>query len=287
MFWKRHMGTLLSVITLFCSLAVLAESHTRDSQQFFFAFDYGVGRDQKWPIEEQAQTLKDLGYHGIGYSGIKDLAQRQAAFKAHDLTVFSLYVPCFPANTEEPFDPQFAQVFKQLAGTKTMFLLTVQGKTTDAQAARVIQNMADLAAVYQVKITLYPHYGFHVATTRDALRVVKKIDRPNVGVAINLCHELRSGNGPDLDSIIVEAAPRLFTVSINGAMKDGTDWSKLILPLGQGDFDMLHFLGKLRTVGFTGPIGLQCYNVKGDQRENLARSMGVWKTYKLQKESQQ
>ncbi len=286
MFWKPFVGILFCAMTLLLPAPGLGETSSATSQPFF-AFDNGVGRDQKWPIEKQVQTLKALGYHGIGYSGVQDLAQRLAAFKTHGLTLFSLYVPCFPANAETPYDPQFAQVFKQLAGTKTMLLLTVQGKSTDEQAARTVQAIADLAAAHQVKICLYPHYGFHVATARDALRVTKLVDRSNVGLTINLCHELRSGNGNALDQIIKEAGPKIFMASINGAEKEGKDWGELIMPLGQGDFDMLHFLGQLKKVGFTGPIGLQCYNVKGDQRDNLAHAMGAWHVYHNSKESQQ
>jgi hypothetical protein len=36
-------------------------------------------------------------------------------------------------------------------------------------------------------------------------------------------------------------------------------------------------LKKLKAVGFKGPIGLQCYNIKGDPQELLTGSMGAWK----------
>lgn len=281
MFSQRYSHFLGYVIMALSPWVAWGEAGGSVSQPPFFAFDNGVGRDLQWSIDQQAQTLKALGYKGIGYSGIKDLDQRMAAFKALDLTIFSLYVPCFPGHTDPPFDPQFAEVFKTLEGTSTMLLLTVQGSTTDEQAVRVIRDIADLAAVHQVKIALYPHYGFFVATVRDALRLIHKADRPNLGVSMNLCHELRSGHGPALDQIITEAGSRLFMVSINGAERDGRDWDTLILPLGQGDFDMPHFLTQLKTAGFAGPIGLQCYNVKGDQRENLAHAISVWKTYQL------
>jgi len=248
------------------------------SQQPFFAFDNGVGRDQKWPIDKQAQTLKKLGYHGIGYSGTTDLVERQQAFQARDLTVFSLYVACYPGK-EQTYDPQLTASLKHLAGTSTMLWLTVQGKTNDEQTVAVIRDIADQAARHKVKIALYPHYGFYVATTRDALRIVQKANRLNAGVSINLCHELRAGNGPALDEIITESAPHLLLVSINGADREGKDWQSLIQPLGQGDYDMQHFLDQLKMVGYAGPVGLQCYNVKGDPVANLQASMKAWKRY--------
>ncbi len=265
---------LLLVLILLGPFVALAQA----SRQPFFAFDNGVGRDQKWAVDKQAQTLKELGYHGIGYSGTTDLVKRQQAFQAIGLNVFSLYVPCFPGK-EQTHDPQLSASLKHLAGTPTMLWLTVQGKTDDEQTVAVIRDLADQAAEHQVKIALYPHYGFYVATTRDALRIVHKANRLNVGVSVNLCHELRAGNGEDLNRILVEAAPRLFLVSINGTDRSGTNWAQLIRPLGQGNFNMQAFLDQLEKIRYTGPIGLQCYNVKGDPVENLKASMAAWKRY--------
>jgi sugar phosphate isomerase/epimerase len=135
--------------------------------------------------------------------------------------------------------------------------------------------VADVAQQHEVKVALYPHFGFYVATAHDALRLVRATDRANVGVSINLCHELRSGNAAQLDEIVQAAAPYLFLVSINGADHEG-DWDRLIQTLDRGDFDVGAFLKQLQAVGYLGPIGLQCYNLKGDQRENLKRSMQAW-----------
>jgi sugar phosphate isomerase/epimerase len=120
-----------------------------------------------------------------------------------------------------------------------------------------------------------------VATTADALRLVKQADRQNLGATINLCHELMTDQGPQLDATIRAAAPYLFLVSINGAdaKQPGFSWDRLIQPLGRGDFDVGGFLKKLKAAGYRGPIGLQCYAVKGDAAENLRQSSGAWKEY--------
>ena len=58
----------------------------------FFVLDNGVGRGS-WTPEQQAKTLKDLGYDGIGYNYTKpaDLAAWQKAFKGQRLKIYSLY----------------------------------------------------------------------------------------------------------------------------------------------------------------------------------------------------
>ncbi|MGO8745869.1 MAG: hypothetical protein ACLQNE_07750 [Thermoguttaceae bacterium] len=39
------------------------------------------------------------------------------------------------------------------------------------------------------------------------------------------------------------------------------------------------FLRKLKAAGYRSPIGLQCYAVQGDKRENLRQSIKAWKGY--------
>ncbi|MDP6525932.1 MAG: sugar phosphate isomerase/epimerase family protein [Kiritimatiellia bacterium] len=257
-----------------CAVLTASEGDGGSGSNPFFAFDNGVGRG-RWAPKEQVKVLKDIGYAGIGYTGTQNLPDRLKVFKSRGLTVFSLYVHC-RVGSQTPYPLQLEEAVKQLEGTQTMLWLTVQGKPDDEEAARVVGEIADLAAKRSVKVALYPHHGFFVATARDAVRIVKRADRKNLGVSINLCHELRSGNAKDLDDIIKEAAPYLYLVSINGADLEG-NWDRLIQPLGQGAFDMRAFLGKLKATGYRGPIGLQCYNIRGDQKENLEASMKSWR----------
>jgi sugar phosphate isomerase/epimerase len=84
----------------------------------------------------------------------------------------------------------------------------------------------------------------------------------------------------NLRAQLTEALPYLELVSINGADSGDTPqmgWERLIQPLDRGTFDTLSLLRLLRELGYRGPIGLQCYNVPGDQKENLQRSMAAWK----------
>jgi len=38
-------------------------------------------------------------------------------------------------------------------------------------------------------------------------------------------------------------------------------------------------LAALKEVGYTGPIGLQCYGIQGDVRDNLTRSIAAWREF--------
>ena len=241
----------------------------------FFVFDNGAGRG-KWTPEEQALVVSELGFAGIGYSGTEDLDVRLKAFGAIDERIFNIYVPCY-VDREPAIGEDLKAAIKLLEGTGVTIWLTVQGKSeSDAKAVAVVREVGALAAKHGVQVALYPHAGFFVADIADALRVVKQVKMDNVGVTFNLCHELKAGNEARFDELLAAAKPHLFLVSINGADHEG-GWDKLIQPLGKGPFDVEGLLRKILTMGYEGPIGLQCYAVPGDTRSNMEHNIAEWK----------
>jgi sugar phosphate isomerase/epimerase len=153
-----------------------------------------------------------------------------------------------------------------------------QAANGDDIAVPVIREVADMAAQAGLKMALYPHHGMHIARIEDALRVCEKVDRPNLGIVFNLCHWLRSGDEANMTARLKEALPHTFMVSINGADHEG-DWDRLIQTLDRGAFNVKGFLDAIRSLGYKGPIGLQCYDIKGDREENLKRSMAAWRSF--------
>jgi len=279
---RHHQRTfpwaLLSAAILLAMLNGTAPAAEPGLPNPFFVFSNGLGG-----IADPPKVLDELGYAGVGISGLNVLGAVQQYERA-GLKVFNTYVGCRLDKTPA-YDPQFKQAIEELKGTGVVLWLTVLGGKygqEDDKAGDVLREIADLAATSDLRVALYPHAGFYVATTADALRLAKKADRKNLGVSINLCHELMTDQGPKLDETIREAAPHLFVVSINGAdvKQPGYSWDRLIQPLGQGDFDVCSFLAKLKAIGYRGPIGLQCYAVKGDKLENLRQSIKAWNEYR-------
>jgi len=244
----------------------------------FFAFDNGVGRGQ-WQPAQQARVLKDLGYDGISYNETIDITNRLEAFRAAGLKIFALYIQGF-LDKPVRYEPGLTNAIRLLKGTDTMIWLTIREMRGehDAEAATLVREVADLAGESGIRVTLYPHSGFYVATGEDALRIANRAGRTNVGVTVNLCHELMAGNGDRLESIVKACAPRLFLVSINGADR-GTTVEQTVKFLDEGGFNVPGFVDMLDRAGYTGPIGLQCYNLKGSPEENLKRAMKVWRRW--------
>ena len=112
-----------------------------------------------------------------------------------------------------------------LAGKEGYLQLWVRDKTndgsiTEAMVEAFIQGIVDYAISKDVKVILYPHSGTWYETTAELMELANKIDHPSVGVAINLCHELRAGKGSvaDLTKTFEMAKGRIFSVLISGSL---------------------------------------------------------------------
>lgn len=250
----------------------------------FFAFANGV-EPERLSLEEQARLLKQLGYDGIGWEGIEQIPEMLAALDRQGLKMFSVYVAASVDPGRPPYDPRLAEAIRQLKGRETLIWLQLGGGTpsasnADDRATVVVREIADLADSSGLRVALYPHLGAYVQTVEDALRLAKRVERGNLGVSFNLCHFLKLDREENLERRVKEALPRLFVVSINGADRGDTrqmGWERLIQTLDQGSFDTSGLLKLLRESRYAGPIGLQCYGVHGDPRDNLSRSMAAWR----------
>ena len=240
-------------------------------------FDNGLGRGIL-SIDDQAELAHRTGYSGVMFAGTAHIPEMRSALDQRGLKFLGIYTGMNVSDPQPSFDPGLPEAIRQLRGSGAMILFNVNGHNPDgdAIAVRTIQQVADMAAESGLRVALYPHYGMHVARIEDALRVREKAGRKNIGIVFNLCHWLRSGDEANLAVRLQQAAPYLYLVLINGADHEG-DWDRLIQPLDRGEFDLAAFLKALHSVDYRGPIGLQCYAIKGDREENLRRSMAAWK----------
>jgi sugar phosphate isomerase/epimerase len=254
----------------------------------FFAFDNGVGRGV-WPASKQAETIKSLGYDGIhyNYTNPKDFAAKITACKSAGVPIQAMYVYTFVDKPGAAYDPGIKEVIRMLKGSDTIIWMTLRdGKPgqQDEEAARIVREIGDMAAESGLKVSIYPHAGFYVATAEDAVRVAKVANLPNVGVTINLCHELFAGNSERLGEVVKIAGPYLNLVSINGAStvpgKGPKAWDTL--SLGSGTFDTEGFLRLIRDSGYRGPVGHQFFAVAGDDMQKLTKAIESWKIMKPQ-----
>ena len=189
------------------------------------------------------------------------------------------------APGKTPYDAaRFQAVCALIKGRQVQFDLLLNGAKSsdpavDPHAVEILRKMSDQARESGAQLLLYPHQSSWVERIEDSIRVADKVDRPNVGVMFNLCHWLRVDKSRDYKPLLKQAMPRLWAVSINGAdiLDDQPGWGRYIQPLDKGNFDVAALLRTLRELGYTGPIGLQCFGIGGDAREHLARSQAAWR----------
>lgn len=244
----------------------------------FYPFQNGM---KFGSVDDGVRLIKDLGYQGVGSVYPKDLARYKAACDNERLKVFSIYTGGTVNGDGFSYGKDVSEAIGMLKGTDALVELFVQrgGNPNDAQAVAFVREIANKAKEAGLKVVLYPHAGFYIERLDHALRIAKATGCENVGVTFNLCHFLKVQANDDLPAALEAAKPLLWSLSICGADAGGADWSTLIRPLDEGTFDQAALLRRLGGISFKGPVGLQCFNIRIDPKQNLERSMMAWRKY--------
>ena len=279
----------LMLVSMLCVMLIAAgcgHSGEKSKASFpLFAFDNYMTVGDYTGSQVRADTLKELGYDGMGTRGT-NLANQTEIFEKAGLKLFSTYLT-LNLDAEQKYDANLKNAIKQLKGKGTMLWFTVTSKKYkpasaegDAVAVKAIRELADAAHDSGLKIALYPHANCYVETFADSVRIAKKVNRRNVGGSFNVCHWLKVDGDIDYRPALRKTLPYLFLVSINGAETGDTKkmgWDKLIQTLDKGSFDNYKLLKYLKEIGYKGPVGIQGYSIKGDPKQNLASSMKAWR----------
>lgn len=286
----NHSRLIVALIMIFFCLSGNAKSKERVLKNPFFIFNNGLNKQGLTfiPYSEQALILKKNGFDGIEHRETDGIMELKAAFDKQGLKIFTDYVK-IDIDQKEPYLQNWKQVISKLKGTGIILWVHIHSakyKPSDEAADEVIvpilRELADYSKPFKVRLAIYHHVGFVAEKVEDSYRLAKKTDRDNVGSVFNLCHFLKTDSEENLEKVISLTLPKLFAVSICGA--DGGDtknmeWDRLIQPLGKGSFDTYRLVEMLADKGFQGPIGLQCYNLKGAPETYLPQSGEAWKSF--------
>lgn len=273
---------------LTAALIALAAIAARAETNPFFVFDNGLHGDHIKSIEAQLDLVKELGFAGLSWrtddpARVKEVLD---GAKQRGLKLFAIYANLDLKDGRLVYDPRLKEIIALCKGSEVVIwpnLTSKQFKNSDPAgddiAVAGLRELAGLCEASGLRIAIYPHVNMWVHRLEDALRVVKKVNRKNVGVTFNLAHALSDGAEARIPALIKAAVPHLFVASINGADSGAAknNWGQIIQPLGKGTYDVGGVLKELKAAGFKGPIGLQCYNIKGEPKELLAGSMAAWR----------
>jgi len=247
-----------------------------------FAYEFG-----DISPEQQAGFAREYGFDGTVFDHAQLVPERLRALDEAHLQLFFLWLTVDISNGQIKYEPGMEAAIEALQGRGTVVWVAIQGDDAGGGAGaeertiQAVDRISDLASRSNLRVALYPHYGFYLARFRDVVRVAERAGRSNVGVTFNLCHELRSGFDPEFSQLLDKAIPRLYGVTINGADRQGRDWNTLIQPLGRGDYDVTGLVRTITQAGYRGPFGIQCFGLKGDPGVYLKQSMAAWRVVSM------
>ncbi len=281
--------SILLVFTI-CACTVSGQKN-REIKNPFFVFNNGLNKQglEFIPYDDQAKLLKKYGFQGIEHRETKGILELRDALKEKGLSLFADYMQ-IDIDKPEPYLPDWKTVIPQLKGTGIILWVHIHSavyqpsdEAADPKVVAILQELADYCKPFGVKVAIYHHVGFLAQKAEDSFRLAQKTNRENVGSVFNLCHFLKTDSEENLEKVISLTLPKLMAVSISGADGGDTknmDWDRLIQPLGKGTFDVFRLVEFLVDKGFTGPIGLQCYALKGAPEQYLPQSSEAWKSFK-------
>ncbi|HEX5051271.1 MAG TPA: methyltransferase domain-containing protein [Planctomycetota bacterium] len=240
------------------------------------------------PVADRIALAHELGFDGVAWD-LDRLAEARSTCEALGGDLVSAYAVLdlgdgdVPGGADKRLAPVRAAIDALAGGPGMLWLalrnprLAPRAPSGDEAAIALLRALLVPADAAGVEIALYPHHGLWLETTEDALRLCARINDAHLGVCFNLCHFLRTSDASDPAPLLARCGSRLFAVTVNGADVAGEDWTTLIRPLGEGDFDLRGFVATLDAIGFTGPVGLQGFGITQPPREHLSASMKAWR----------
>ncbi len=277
---------LISIIAL---LVACSASEKKELDNVFYPFNNALRTLPNAPqgFDKQAEFIKRLGFVGYGGHKSDDYFKRRAALDKVGLSMPELYWGMdLDSAGDYSYDKKIEEIIKD-SKDRNLIVSLVLGSTSfinkreegDPLIAKGIQELADYAAQYNVKVAIYPHVNCFVEESAHSVKLAKLVNRDNVGVIFNTCHFLKKEGNEGWKDVILNALPYLYMVSISGADSGNTEemgWDKLIQPLGEGTFDIYPLVKFLKDNNYNEPFGLQCYNIKQDCELALSKSMKTW-----------
>jgi sugar phosphate isomerase/epimerase len=294
------MKSIIIATFLTCFLNVSQAQKVKNS---FFTLHNIIRGDSVYnTFDKQVNLIKTAGFDAIEINQVENFEGMKSSIDKFQFAGAYFYVKL---KLEEPyFDQRLADYIQQLKGTNVIIAPFIVSESkrfkpsshdADTLVIRLVNQIADMAKKANLQVAMYPHVDFYVETTDHALSLVKQINRKNVGLTFNLCHWLATTTTTpakrlELRPHLKVLLPYLKMITICGANDVITSqkniWNDYILPLGTGSFDTYNLVEYMvKDLKFKKPIGVQCYNIKGNKPLLIQNTISVWNDYKSKLEA--
>ncbi|MBL4770704.1 MAG: hypothetical protein JKY61_06095, partial [Planctomycetes bacterium] len=160
-----------------------------------------------------------------------------------------------------------------LASIDAPLWVIVKNAPTGTAVHNLLLQMAQTSQTFGVQTVIYPHWNTDIEDAAEAASYIAQIGHANIGNSLHSCHEIRSGNQYDLETVVTSHVSNSQLVTIAGADENaysgplpsgGQTWSDAIQPLDRSRFSLLPFLQELHDSGYNGPIILQTFGITND-----------------------
>ena len=201
------------------------------------------------PVHVIGAMMRDLGLTCVAFQPFRDFEGMPVATRGR---VFD--------RAERKFD-----VLEAL-GTDLMLVSSNVSPEALADRGRIVEDFRELgarAAARGLRVALEPlAWARHIRDHRDAWEIVRQVDHPAVGLALDAFNSLALGI--PIDSLKTIRAEKLFHVQIADAPKLAMDllsWSRHFRCMpGQGDLPLVEYVSALEGIGYDGIWSLEIFN---------------------------
>lgn len=132
-----------------------------------------------------------------------------------------------------------------------------------ADCVRILRALSDIALRYDINLCFEPvgNLGFSVRTIEAAWKIVKAVDRNNVGLTLDSFNLYSNNKLNDFKAMRDVDVDKIFAVHVNNA----DDYPIGVLDhchrrfCDQGEIDLDNFLGNLRDIGYDGMVSIETF----------------------------
>ncbi|XZE20663.1 sugar phosphate isomerase/epimerase family protein [Pirellulaceae bacterium SH449] len=228
------------------------------------------------PPLERAKMLSELGLAKFAYDyraeHVPTFEEEILALKKHDIELTAWWFPGH-LNDEAKMTLSLFEKHKVtpqlwvMGGGDVNMSSEDEMRFIEAEVNR-LRPIAEAGERIGCKLALYNHGGWF-GVPENMVRLVKAIDRPNVGIVYNLHHA--HDQLERLADVLKLLKPHLLALNVNGMETNGDQVGKKILTIGQGNRDNEVFR-IIRDSGYAGPIGI-LNHTQEDARERLDQNI--------------
>lgn len=256
---------------------------------------YNFGGLETLSPEEQLAAATEAGFAGLVLdvnkpAALANLPRHLAASgPPHLKKIMAVFVRIDFADPAAD-TARYEEVVRQISGQNIPLWIILGNKKpniTEPEAEAALATAVAFAGKHGVHTALYPHSNCFVSSAEQALPYVRKLNRPDFTLLLNLCHEMRAGNGNRLADVVNVCAPHISAVIISGAdatvdMTSARTMDRSTLrPLDQGAFDWANLIRLCDAAGVRVPVAFINFKINTnygeDYRDYLPRSIAAWR----------